>query len=224
MARVVFIGSVLVTAAAYAVPELQNLTHPLRLLSTLFHEMGHGIAALAVGGSFRDFELFSDGSGIAYTSSPDTSQARAIVAAGGLVGPAVAAALCFIAGKTPGFARFLLAIFAVAALFACVWIVKNSFGMVFVGGVGVVLGWIALQSGVRGPQIALILLGTQLALSVYSRADYLFTPVAHTLNGSMPSDVATIASALLMPYWFWGVVCGGFSLLVLLLGVRVLWR
>ena len=59
----------------------------------------------------------------------------------------------------------------------------------------------------------------QLALSVFSRADYLFTRVAQTATGPMPSDVARIAEALWLPYWFWGVCCGLLSALVLLVAL-----
>ena len=60
--------------------------------------------------------------------------------------------------------------------------------------------------------------------SVFARGDYLFTPVAETAGGAMPSDVGQIAAALVLPYWFWGAVCGGISVLVLGYGVRSYWR
>ena len=41
--------------------------HTLVLLSTLAHELGHGIAALLVGGGFESFVLYADGSGAAMT-------------------------------------------------------------------------------------------------------------------------------------------------------------
>jgi hypothetical protein len=34
----------------------------------------------------------------------------------------------------------------------------------------------------------------------------------------MPSDVAQIAEAFLLPYWIWGGLCGLFSVSVLALG------
>jgi hypothetical protein len=55
-------------------------------------------------------------------------------------------------------------------------------------------------------------------LSVFSRGDYLFTDVARTQNGAMPSDVANMANALFLPYWFWGAACGLFSVAMLALG------
>ena len=62
----------------------------------------------------------------------------------------------------------------------------------------------------RGAQVALVFLAVQLSLSVFSRSDYLFTPGT--------SDVGAIESALFLPYWFWGAVCGGFSVVVLAIG------
>jgi hypothetical protein len=67
-------------------------------------------------------------------------------------------------------------------------------------------------------------LGTQLALSVYSRSDYLFTPVVHSREGTLPSDVSAIAEALAAPYWFWGAIAAAISVVVLWWGARTLWR
>ena len=64
----------------------------------------------------------------------------------------------------------------------------------------------------------------QLALSVFSRADYLFTATASTGAGAHPSDVAHIAEALLLPYWFWGGAVGLMSVLVLVLGLASFFR
>ena len=55
---------------------------------------------------------------------------------------------------------------------------------------------------------------------VFSRADYLFTDVAHTGAGPAPSDVAYMAEALFLPYWFWGLFCGGLSLAILWAGLH----
>jgi membrane-associated phospholipid phosphatase len=65
-----------------------------------------------------------------------------------------------------------------------------------------------------------VFLAVQLALSVFSRGDYLFTDVARTGEGTFPSDVANMSSALFLPYWFWGALCGAFSVAVLALGLR----
>jgi len=63
-----------------------------------------------------------------------------------------------------------------------------------------------------------------MALSVFSRGDYLFKEHAQTGAGLMPSDVSHMAQALGGPYWVWGAACGAFSVLVLALGVWLFMR
>ena len=42
---------------------------PLLLFSTYAHEMGHGLAALLVGGTFSRFEMWANASGMAHTAT-----------------------------------------------------------------------------------------------------------------------------------------------------------
>ncbi|MEM9488253.1 MAG: M50 family metallopeptidase, partial [Myxococcota bacterium] len=59
--------SAVVTLILYNVPFLYNtIAYPLLLISTMVHELGHGVAALLSGGSFAKFVMFPDGSGMAY--------------------------------------------------------------------------------------------------------------------------------------------------------------
>ena len=223
-ARLVLGVSIAVTALLYVVPYGRVLAYPLMLLSTLAHEMGHGITALLVGGSFERFLMWPDGSGVAVWSGEPGRLRSAAVAAGGLVGPAVTAALAFTFGRTARGARATLTAIAVVLALALLLVVRNLFGGVFV--VLLLAGCVAIARKASGEiaQLALVFLAVQLALSVFSRGDYLFTPVAETAGGTMPSDVGQIAAALLLPYWFWGAVCGGLSVLVLGYGVKRYWR
>jgi hypothetical protein len=41
-----------------------------------------------------------------------------------------------------------------------------------------------------------------------------------TSAGPAPSDVTVMASALFLPYWFWGILCGALSLALLAAGAR----
>jgi len=210
------LSSVALTILMYVVPYGNTIGYPLVLLSTLAHEMGHGLAALLVGGEFHKFYLHADASGVAYTSSRG-NLAGAVVSAGGLVGPAIVGALFFAMAHR---ARALFFLLGVGLVCAEVLVVRNLFGLAFVGGVALLFLWLATAAGKGAQQIAAYFVGIQLALSVFSRGDYLFTPTAQTASGTMPSDVAHIAEALLLPYWVWGAVCGAFSLLCLIVGVR----
>jgi hypothetical protein len=220
--RAVLLLSVCVTALLYAWPLGRTLSYPLVLLSTLAHELGHGVAALIAGGRFASFELYPDASGVALTSAQGRF-AEAFVAAGGLIGPSIAALIFFVVGKKPGGARLFLGLIGVLLAIALLLVVRAGFGWFFVAVLAATCFLIAWADSARWSQLVLVFGGTQLALSVYSRRDYLFTPLAHTNQGLMPSDVAQMSEALLLPYWFWGLACGAISVAVLVFGVRYYW-
>ena len=107
-AQAALVASIVGTILLYSIPMGESLAYPLVLLSTLAHELGHGIAAMMVGGSFDQFVLYSDGSGAALTSGNPGRLASAMISAGGLVGPAIAAAGCFAVGRRGKTARAAL--------------------------------------------------------------------------------------------------------------------
>lgn len=220
----VVIGVTLATLLLYLVPFLQPIAYPFMLLSTLVHEMGHGFASLLVGGDFHSFQMWSDGSGVANISGNFGAFARAFIAGAGLVGPAVVAALFFMAVTSEQGARVALALFGIILVLSLVLVVRNLFGVFFVSIIAVLCYFFSLGGGKKYSKIALSFLALQLSLSVFSRSDYLFTDKAITSAGVMPSDVAQMADALLLPYWFWGIVCGLFSLAILAFGVRQVFK
>ena len=109
---------------------LPRLSPEARNLITIENdEMGHGLAALMVGGEFHKFYLYSDASGVAYTSREE-GIASAIVSAGGLVGPAILGGILFAFAHR---AKWLFLLFGVGLLVAEILVVRNLFGLVFVG-------------------------------------------------------------------------------------------
>jgi len=216
-ARIVLVGSVVITVALYVVPFGRVIGRPFLLFSTLVHELGHGIAAILVGGRFEALLMWSDGSGVATWSALVGRIGHAVIAAGGLVGPAIGAAICLGGGRSPRSARIVLLLMGFFFIIAEIFVVRTLFGVLFVGGIILLFIATALTARPWLSQLLLVFIGVQLGLSVFSRADYLFTPIARTAGGVMPSDTARIAEALLLPYWFWGACCGLFSVLVLLI-------
>lgn len=212
------------TALVSHVPGLSWLSRPLVLLSTLAHESGHGLTAILVGGRFLSLTLWPDGSGVAPWIGPPSALPRAVVAAGGLVGPACAAALGFYLSQRLAWARPTLGVASGLLAVGLVLVVRGGFAWLYVASLAAALAAAARWARPTLARFVLVFLSVQLAASVFTRADYLFTPVAHTGQGTFPSDVAMIAEALWLPYWFWGALCGAFSLIVLLVGVRVFWR
>jgi peptidase M50B-like protein len=224
--RSVLLASAAVTFLLYNIPVVGGyLARPLLLLSTVAHEMGHGLTALLLGGRFLRFEMWANGAGIAELDLTGFGRIRqGLDLAGGLVGPAVAAAICFLLGRTGRGARACLLGLGVLLLAAEVLVVRNAFGFFFVGLLAAACFLGARRLSLDGAQLAVIFIGVQLALSVFSRADYLFTRGATNPTGSYPSDVMQMQHALFLPYWFWGGLCGAVSVAVLIWGVGIYWR
>ena len=127
--------TVAVTLALYLVPYGHHIAYPLLLISTLVHELGHGVAAIMAGGDFDRFVMNWDGSGMAIWNSAGVGRlGHAFVSAGGLVGPAVAAAICFALARRHNLSRIGLGVFGFLAV-----AISVSIGTV-VGGVAGYVG------------------------------------------------------------------------------------
>ena len=224
IARKVFLASVIVTVVLYAVPYGQYVAYPLLLLSTLVHELGHGVSAVLMGGTFHEFKMWADGSGVAVHAGRYGAIQDAVISAGGLVGPAIGAAIGMACARRARPARAFLLLIGLGLAVAEILVVRNLFGLIFVGIVAASCIGLAVRASARTAQVAVIFLSVQLALAVFSRSDYLFTDVAQTSSGKMPSDVAQMANALVGPYWFWGGVCALISVVTLAGGAFALLR
>jgi hypothetical protein len=213
--------AIVVTLAVQWVPALQLLGWPLMLGSTLAHELGHGFAALALGGRFESMALYADGSGVAAYRGAFGRADIALVAAAGLLGPPAAALGCFVAERSARASHAVLGLFAVLLAAVAVLWSDNVLTFAFCGILAGLLAIMALYAGAALSQMLCVFLGVQLALASFTRADYLFTAEAQTGQGAMLSDVGQIAAAFWLPYWLWGGVIALISLLLLGLGV---WR
>ena len=220
------LGSVAVTLLLYFVPQARVVGRPLIYLSTLVHELGHGLTAAMLGGNFDSFVMYPDASGAARWSARSDFGAirQALVAAGGLVGPAVIAAIGFVIARKAKASQIALMVGVFALVAIAVLVVRNPFGWAFVAGLAAIMALLGTRKRPEFAQVGLVFLSTQLAMSVFSRGDYLFMEYAQTAKGRMPSDVSQMADALFGPYWLWGGLCGVFSILVLALGLWVFFR
>lgn len=223
-ARQALVASLALTILLFYVPYGRVIGRPLVWLSTLAHELGHGLAAMLVGASFDGFVLHMDASGAATWSGRPGRLGRAFIAAGGLVGPAIVAAGCFVAGRSAVGSRIALGAVALFLAVCEVWVVGNLFAFVFVGVLALALGAVAVKTSAEVSRAVVMFLGVQLGLSVFSRMDYLFSGVARSGGRTMPSDVAHMAEALWLPTWFWGGVCALCSVAVLAFGLWVAWH
>ena len=210
-----FWAAVAVSLILPRLPYGRTLLFPFALLGTWAHELGHGLTALAAGGSFKRLEVHRNLDGLAFSSGVGR-MGRAVVAAGGLLAPAVVGGLFIVLGSRESTAPFILTGLAIAVLVSVVLFVRNTFGWISLGLTGLVLIPIAL----RAPELVRIfiaqLIGIQFCVASWGSLNYMFTKHFYRSDGTLTdSDTQTIANVLLLPYWFWGGLIAAFSLLIL---------
>src|SRR5207237_2689082 len=125
--------------------------------------------------NFNQLQMWSDGSGVANWAGSGGRMQQALVSAGGLVGPAIASAICLLVGARPRGARACLAVLGVSLVLITALLVRNPFGLAFVGGVGLLALAVAIRAPVAAAQGVVVFAAVQLALAVFSRSAYLFT-------------------------------------------------
>ncbi|MDY6902202.1 MAG: M50 family metallopeptidase [Cyanobacteriota bacterium] len=219
------IGAAVATIVLWQVPYGHYILYPFSILATWFHEMGHGLAAILLGGDFLQLEIFANGSGRAtytYDSRLFFGQiGRAIVAAAGLLGPPIAGAILILASRSFKTASISLKILGGFLLFSVLIWVRSLFGIVAI----LLLGLIILGIGIKANRwfqgFSIQFLGVQACISTYNQLDYLFTPTAGPLG---ISDTGQIQQQLLLPYWFWGGLIAVASLLILVQSLRIAYK
>ena len=222
--RQAWIALLLALAASLAVvwvPPLSGLAWPLLLCSTLAHELGHGLAALALGGHFDSLSLYADGSGMAEYRGAFGRSEVALVAMAGLIGPPFAAMLMLLAGRHQRASHLALGVLGVGlAITGLLW-AGNTLTLVFCLALAFLLLLVAIMGSPALSQVMCVFVAVELALASFTRADYLFTDTARTGGGVLVSDVGQIADAWWLPFWFWGALVGVLSFALLAFGV---WR
>ncbi|MEL6187224.1 MAG: M50 family metallopeptidase, partial [Myxococcota bacterium] len=187
---------------------------------TYAHEMGHGLAAVALGGQFESLTLFPDGSGLAAWRGSVGRVGRALVAGGGLMGPSVAGATLLAASRYPRSSRMLLTGIGAGMLLSALLVVQGGFGLAYVGITGAVLVGAGSRLGTRSATFLVQLLGVQLCVALFRDVHYMFSAGGTVGGQTHGSDSAAMAEALFLPYWFWGGLTAVFSALVLYFGLR----
>ncbi|AFY58414.1 hypothetical protein Riv7116_6057 [Rivularia sp. PCC 7116] len=217
------IGAAVATIVLWQVPYGDYILYPFSILATWFHEMGHGLAAILLGGNFQQLQISADGSGVAYHSGRLLFGpiGRALVSAAGPMGPPIAGAILILASRSFKTASISLKILGGFLLFSVLIWVRSLFGIVAI----ILLGLIILGIGFKGNRwfqgFSIQFLGVQACISTYHQVDYLFTRTAGPLG---LSDTGQIQRQLFLPYWFWGGLMAVASLVILIQSLRIAYK
>ena len=217
------IAAAIATVVLWQVPGGDYILYPFSILATWFHEMGHGLMALFLGGRFHQLQVFSNGSGVAtYSISRSLwPLGPALVAAAGPMGPSIAGAGLILASRSFTVASLSLKFLGGFLLLSTLFWVRSWFGLMAIP----ILGLIILGISLKAPQwmqgFAIQFLGVQACVSVYHQLNYLFTYSAGPLG---LSDSGQMQKYLILPYWFWGGLMAIASLLILVQSLRIAYR
>lgn len=184
------------------------LIYPFTILTTWFHEMGHGLTGLVLGHDFERLVILPSGSGFAETTyaGQPSSLSLALISAGGPMGPSIVGSILILASGRAKFWRpALLGLAILIGISTLLWI-RSVVGIVTLPLTGMALAAIAIKASPGISRFTLQFLGILAALSMFQSWDYLFSERALIGGQMMLSDTGAIEQALWLPYWLWAVV------------------
>ncbi|TNE44119.1 MAG: hypothetical protein EP343_30675 [Deltaproteobacteria bacterium] len=112
----VLLGGLVALLVLSNIPYGSYVLYPFELFSTWIHETCHGLAALAVGGTFHELYLYPDTSGRALSSGVASHTGRVIVASAGYMGTTFFGGLLLLLLRPTRFSRTLAGVTVVALL------------------------------------------------------------------------------------------------------------
>lgn len=207
----------LVVTMLPALPFGAYLIYPFAILTTWFHEMGHGLTAMLLGQHFEQLMIFPNGSGLAESQvSGEASRfTHAAIAAGGPIAPSAVGALLIVASAHPKAWRPVLWLSSAVILGSVLIWVRSLTGLWVLPLVAAILALIAWRASPGFARFSLQFLGVLGAMSMLRDFNYLFTEQGMVDGRPMMSDTGQIEAALGLPHWFWA------GLILLLSGVMV---
>ena len=195
----------LVVVVLPALPFGNYLIYPFVILTTWFHEMGHGLTALATGQEFRQLMIYASGSGVAESRIAGDAPfwVPAAIAAGGPLAPSVAGALLIVASAHARLWRPVLWLSAAAILASVIVWVRSPVGFAVLPLVGASLALVAWRASPVAARFTLQFLGILAAVSCLRDFHYLFTARAELEGQTILSDTGQIAAVTGLPHWLW---------------------
>jgi hypothetical protein len=196
-----------VVIALPALPLGNYISYPFTILTTWYHEMGHGLTAMALGYEFQKLLIFANGSGLAqssYAGDPGALR-QAMVAAGGPLAPAMFGSGLIIASARRSWRLSALYLLAGLLLLSVMIWVRSLVGMIVLPLIALGLILLARKAADGWHRFCLQFLGLLGALSMFGQWDYLLTEQAVIAGRPMLSDTGAIEAHLFLPHWFWAI-------------------
>ncbi|WP_400081201.1 M50 family metallopeptidase [Winogradskyella sp. R77965] len=198
------------------------ILYPFTILGTWFHEMGHGIMSIIVGGNFMRLEIFNNGSGLAFSSYMDSNFyfdkniSLGLVSAAGLFGPPVIGAIFILMSKTYKRSKIILYLLSIVMLISVVVWVRTTVGVVVILFLGTLILYIAIKGNRTLQQLVVQFLGVIACIDTYKQINYLYTKSFVSDGIEKLSDTGSMAQRIGFTYNFWATVILVLSFSILL--------
>ncbi len=193
------------------IPWLGWLNFPFRLLITIVHELGHGLAALLTGGEFIRFVISPNGAGLATTAGGW----RWVIVPAGYLGVALFGAILILLGRSHRWSRLALGVIgALMALLSLRYGIPSLWGhelshAVLTIASGVIFGgfflWVARTAAPGWIIFLLHLVAIQAGLTAFSD---LMTVTGLSLQffNAPANDAQSMAELTFIPAIVWAVL------------------
>jgi hypothetical protein len=202
-------GAFSVVFLLWQVARYSPLMFPFRILVTFVHEAGHGLTAVLTGGTFYTFQLYGDGSGVAYTSGGSTF----LIPQMGYLGAALFGAILFYATNRVRNVNHIaigtgIFFIGVALLFASrsTGSIMGLAGTLFALASGFAIGVGFLALGRHGNQKATLFALNAVAFIVgFNAINDIWSLLSNrsAMIQNIPNDAMAIATATRTPVEFW---------------------
>jgi hypothetical protein len=199
------IGSGIITIILWQFWWGNYLLYPFTILATWFHEMGHGLTAMLLGGNFEKLLIYSNGSGLAYPSGNIWfgRLGLALISAGGLLAPPIVGSWLIISSRNYKGSHYTLMFLGSILLLSVLFWVRSIFGIVAIIFWGLGILWVSLNTSKEIQGFAVQFLGVQASISSFHQINYMFMNKGVINGQQFVSDTGQIAQQLFLPHWFW---------------------
>ncbi|MDJ0697764.1 M50 family metallopeptidase [Mastigocoleus sp. MO_188.B34] len=196
----------------------REIIRPYFILGVFFHEVGHAIAVLMLGGKPIRIELNTDNSGrTKYRYYRKINRfIEAIVSAAGFLGTSIVGALLILASRNPNITNNILIILGIFSLVITIVWVREWFGYGFMTMIfwGLIILAIAFRTPPEVQKFMIQFLGVQISMINFLNIGYLFKKQGD-------SDVAEMEKYLFLPHWFWGIMVTLLCVAILVQSIRI---
>ena len=209
------------------VPIINLLNYPFRLLLTIVHELGHGIAAILTGGDFHNFIISPNGAGLAYTAGGW----RFAVIPAGYLSVAIFAALLIMLGRSHRWSRLALGLIGGLMLLMSCWFgrpAEPSFGALLGSFLtifaGVLLGGVLVRVALKATAATIIFFTHLIAIKAgFTAFADIFGLIGLNMSTNHPNDALSMAQLTGIPAVIWALVWIVMAVAIIGLAIKTTW-